>query len=135
MSKSNKSLPTQRPSQRRPWPHPAHPIPPHPPGAAAAVHPSGATGTALHLPCSQRNPQRSDLLLYLTGRPVVADRHTRLRPLRAAPQPDGLGCLPKPNWIGTSTAVLVQARAALPPCPMKRIAWLAPQHLHFPLNL
>ena len=52
---------------------PPAPNPPGLPGAAAAAHIGGATGTTRLLPRSQRDPQRGDLLLYLPGRPVVVD--------------------------------------------------------------
>ena len=53
---------------------PPTPNPPTPPGAAtAAAHPGGATGTTRLPPRSQRDPQRSDLLLYLPWQLVVVD--------------------------------------------------------------
>ena len=48
--------------------------PPAPPGAAdAAAHSGGATDTTRLLPRSHRDPQRGEILLYLSGRPVVVD--------------------------------------------------------------
>ena len=47
--------------------------PPARPGAAAAAHSGGATGTTWLPPRSQRDPQRGDLLLNLPGRPVLVD--------------------------------------------------------------
>ena len=53
---------------------PPPPLNPHaPPGAAAAAHSGGATGTTRFPPRSQRGPQRGDLLLCLPGLPVVVD--------------------------------------------------------------
>ena len=43
------------------------------PGAAAAAHSGGTTGTTRLPPRSQRDPQRREHLLYLPGWPVVVD--------------------------------------------------------------